>query len=83
MDLLNMTKPKSMNFIRSLEEIFIFRARVLQFADLLQGWKLETNTKFQLNISKIMPARQKKTLEHEYHSFNLSPYVLIFYFIDC
>ena len=43
-----------------MEEIFIFQATVLKFCDLLAAWKLATNTKFQHNISEIMPARTKK-----------------------
>ena len=44
---------KSMNFIR------IFK---LEFSKLvaMAVWKLTKNTKFQLNSSKIMPARAKK-----------------------
>ena len=34
---------------------------LLKFADLLAGWKLVTNAKFQLNISKITPTRPKNT----------------------
>ena len=37
-----------------------FQATVLKFSDLLGGWKLATNAKFQLNISKITPAMPKK-----------------------
>ena len=29
---------------------------MLKFWDLLAGWKLTTNTKFQLSISKLIPA---------------------------
>ena len=41
-------------------KIFIFQAAVFKFGDLLGGWKLVINTKFQHNISKIMPARPQK-----------------------
>ena len=34
---------------------------VLKYSDLLRGWKLAVNAKFQPNISKIMPAGPKKT----------------------
>ena len=76
MDLLNMTNRAQIsefynklyieNFIfqatvSTLKEIFIFQATNSKFGDLLAGWKLDTNAKFQLNISKIMPARPKKT----------------------
>ena len=46
-----------------------FQARVFKFGDLLEVWKLATNAKFQLHISKIMPARRKKhwDMECEYH----------------
>ena len=59
MDLLNMTNraQKFKNFIRGLiGAIFIFQTTVLNFGDLLEGWRLATNAKFQLNISKTMPA---------------------------
>ena len=36
-------------------KFFIFSATVLRFSDLLAGWKLAINAKFQLNISDIMP----------------------------
>ena len=46
-----------MNFIRRLSRgNFIFQPTVLKFGDLLRGWKLATNTKFHVGISKIMPA---------------------------
>ena len=35
--------------------------QALKFGDLLAGWKLATIAKFQLNISKIMPASAKNT----------------------
>ena len=43
--------------IRKLTEaiFFIFQATVLRFSDLLAGWKLAINAKFQHNISDIMP----------------------------
>ena len=44
-----------------LEENFIFQVTVLKFSNLLGGWKLATNAKFQKNISKLMPARPKNT----------------------
>ena len=43
------------------KEIFIFQYRVLKLCDLLVAWNLAQNTKFQLNISKIMPASPKNT----------------------
>ena len=45
---------------RAKRKIFIFQATVLKFGDLLRGWSLLINTKFQHNISKIMPARPHK-----------------------
>ena len=47
----------------------IFQATVLKFVDLLGGCKVATNAKFQLNISKMMPARPKNTgdMGCEYH----------------
>ena len=52
-----------------MKKCFIFQATVLKFGDLLAGWKLATNTKFQLNISKITSARPKKHRDMgcEYH----------------
>ena len=51
-----------MNFIRRLNRgNFIFQPTVLKFGDLLRGWKLATNTKFHVGISKIMPASPRKT----------------------
>ena len=38
--------PKSLNFMKRLEEIFIFQDTVLKFGDLLAGWQLATNAKF-------------------------------------
>ena len=49
-----------MNFIRRLEEIFVFQATYLKFGQLLVGWTLVINAKFQHNISKITPARTKQ-----------------------
>ena len=52
-----------------MKKSFIFQATVLKFGDLLWGWKLATNTKFQHNISKITSARPKKHRDMgcEYH----------------
>ena len=52
---------KSMNFIRRLNrEKFHLLTKHFKFGGLLAVWKLCKNTKFQLNISEIMPARPKK-----------------------
>ena len=49
-----------MNSIRMLNRgNFVFQPTVLKFGDLLGGWKLATNTKFHVGISKIMPAMPK------------------------
>ena len=50
-----------MNFMRRLnrENYYLLRNNFE-----IGGWKLATNTKLQLNISKIMQSRQKKTQEH-------------------
>ena len=60
MDLLNMTNSSQ---IHDLQEIW----------DLLEGWKLATNAKFQHNISSIKPARSKKhrDMRRKYHYSNL------------
>ena len=52
-----------MNFNK---EFVIFQATVLQIGDLLWGWKLATNAKFQCNISKITPARAKTDFFQNY-----------------
>ena len=64
--------PKSINFIRRLNRGnvgYFFEATSLKFGDLLAGWKLATNAKFQDTISKFMPARTKEhqDLGCEYH----------------
>ena len=41
--------------------MFFFEATVLKCVELLGGWKLVTNLKFQHNASNIMPARAKNT----------------------
>ena len=66
MDSLNITnRTKSMNYIRRLNRAnFIIQVTVLKFGDLLAGWKLVTNAKFQHNISEIMPARPKNIQRH-------------------
>ena len=48
---------------------YVFQATVLKFGDLLAGWKLATNAKFEHSISNIMPARPKKyrNMGNEYH----------------
>ena len=51
--------PKSMNFIRRLKRGNFFCARVSKNIDLSGVWTLATNAKFQHNISKTVPARQK------------------------
>ena len=60
MDLLNMTdRTKIQKFYKKvkIEEI-------LSLKPFISVWKLATNAKFQLNISKIMPPRPNKTLVH-------------------
>ena len=81
MDLLNTTGPKSMNSIRRLNRgNFIFQVTVLKFNDLLAGCKLTKNTKFQHSMSKITPARTKKSQGHgcDYHC---SYWLLISHFL--
>ena len=57
-----------MNFIRRLEETFIFQAPVVKLGDLLREKKLATNANIQRNISIIMPAGPKdKGHGDEYH----------------
>ena len=51
--------PKFMNFIRRLKRGIFFCARVSKNIDLSGVWTLATNAKFQHNISKTVPARQK------------------------
>ena len=61
-----------MIFIRRLNrEFFIFHTTVF-FVDLLDGWKLATNEKFQLKTSKIRPTRKKQAhgCENHYRFFN-------------
>ena len=48
--------------------MFILEVTVLKFGDLLGEWMLATNVKFQYNISKNTPARQKtQGMGCEYH----------------
>ena len=50
-----------MNFIRSLNKgNFYFSNQSFQIWWLISGIEVRKNTKFQLNISKIMAARPKK-----------------------
>ena len=53
MDFLNLT-----NRVKIYE---FFKIIALKLDDLLGGWRLATNAKFQHNISKITPARPKNT----------------------
>ena len=59
MDLLNMTNRAQIHeFYNKVKRGFFYRSgQSLKFCDLLGGWKLAINAKFQLNISKITPAR--------------------------
>ena len=51
--------------------MFTIQAKVSKFGDLLGVWKLETNAKFQLSISKIMQLGQKhRDIGCEYHFKN-------------
>ena len=49
-----------MHVIRRLEEIFIFQTTYFKFGNLLAGWRLVINAKFQHNISKVSYASQAK-----------------------
>ena len=63
-----------MNFIRKLSRgKFYLSNQSVQIRGFIRGWKLATNAKFQLIISKIMPAKDKKTQGHgcEYHYSSL------------
>ena len=61
-----------MEFIRFGTGNFYLKATVLKFGDLLGGWKLLKNEKFQHNILKMTPGRQKKTTwTWEYHYSNM------------
>ena len=57
MNLLSMTNEAQSN--EFYKKNCIFQTRVRKFGDCLGVWKLATNAKFQLNISKIMPAKSK------------------------
>ena len=62
---------KSMNFIKkSIEKFLTFQTRVLKVG--LSGMEAVKNTKFLLNISKIILARPKKhrDMECEYRCSN-------------
>ena len=48
-----------MNFLISLEEIFIFIVTVLKFGELLRGWKLATSAKFNTVSQKLCLLGQK------------------------
>ena len=62
MDSLTMTKRgQNTSLIRKSEDFFIVQARVSIFCDLLGAWKLATNVKFQLKISKMLPGIRKNT----------------------
>ena len=54
---------KSLNFIRRLEKIIIFQTiELFRLSFLISGIEdMKKNTKFQLNIYKIMSARLKNT----------------------
>ena len=56
-------------FLRRLNPKKNFQIRVFKFSGKLALWKLWKNTKFQLIISKILPARPKKHRDMgcEYH----------------
>ena len=43
--------------------MFIYETGILKFGDLLGVWKLVIKAKFQHNISKMIPARQKTSGE--------------------
>ena len=62
MDVLNMKYRSQVNeFYKNLNKFLFFKTTYLKFGDLLGGWKVATNAKFQHNnISKITPAGQKK-----------------------
>ena len=53
-----------MNCIRRLKrgKFLSINTGFFKFIDFLELWKSVTNTKFQLSISKIMPAGPKKTV---------------------
>ena len=53
---------KSMNFLKRLN--FYFSSQTFQIWWIISSLKVMKNTKFQLNISKTMPARPKKTQGH-------------------
>ena len=60
---------KSMNFTRRLNrEKTVFFKLVLKFGGLLGVWKLRKSIRFQIHISKITQARQKKDVGCEYHN---------------
>ena len=64
-----------MNFIQRLNrEKFYFSSQSFQIGGTLAGLKLGKHTKFKLNISKIIPSRQKKHRDMgcEYHYSHLS-----------
>ena len=60
---------KSMNFIRMLENIFIFQATVLKFGDLLGDGSCQKFTVLAQYLQKLSRIGQKKTQGHgfEYH----------------
>ena len=55
-------------------ENFYLSRQSFEIGDLLWGWKLESNAKFQQNISKIMPAMYKnRDMGCEYHCRLIRP----------
>ena len=59
---------QSINFVRRLNRRnFYFQARVFKFWRFIRGIEVDKNVKFQFNISKIIPARPKKTGTWDVH----------------
>ena len=62
---------KSINFIRKINRKIYFSSQSFKIWWLLSGMEVIKNTKFQLNISKIMSARQKTTWTRgQYQNYN-------------
>ena len=71
MDYFSMTNTAEIHeFNKKVKYRNFYLSNFFKFGDLLVGWNLATNAKFQLSNSNIMPARPKITtldMGSEYH----------------